>query len=203
MAPQTAIKPDQAARVIRDASRKALKSYLTMCQLDSPWEVPELFLAAEAAKVLAHEQMQRVAVEFKVDRTEPPTSEKDSILPERLRGDAHLDVAILEQAQNGEHYKFHVDGIIEFKKQKSLKSDADLIRFMIEKGRATFGVLALFVAGNTPDDVKREIERWTETAGPKADWRRLSDDPPPEAYPSLGKTGVGHPFWSISCLITP
>jgi hypothetical protein len=151
---QPAIKPDQAARVIRDASRKALKSYLTMCQLDSPWEVPESFLATEAAKALAHQQKQRVAIEFKVNRTgEHPTSEKQSILPERLRGDAHLDVAILKQAKNGQHYTFQVDGIIEFKKQASLEGDANLISFMIENGRARFGVLVLFVVGNTPDDV--------------------------------------------------
>jgi hypothetical protein len=161
-------------------------------------------LATEAAKALAHEQKQRVAIEFKVNRTgEHPTSEKDSILPERLRGDTHLDLAILKQAQNRQHYMFQIDGIIEFKKQASLERDADLIRFMIEHDRARFGVLALFVVGNTSDNFKREIERWAETARPKADWRRLPDEYPPEQYPSLGETGVGDAFWCLSCLITP
>jgi hypothetical protein len=40
------------AQTVRLASIRATETYLSMCGLNSPWEVPERFLAVEAAKAL-------------------------------------------------------------------------------------------------------------------------------------------------------
>ena len=173
-----------------------------MCALDSPWEIPEEFLASEAAKALANEGL-RVAVEFKLDRAgDHPKGPESDLTPERLRrAYAHLDLAILKRKDDP--WALKLDGIVEFKKHSSLANDAGLINFMITKKHATYGVLALLVVGSSKSDVVRKTQQLIAPLTGDGTWRRLPDDPPPEQYPPLQNTDVGDRWWNVYCLVTP
>jgi hypothetical protein len=198
------MEPDQVARVVREASRRALECYLGMCRLDSPWEVPEAFLATEAAKALAGERL-RVAVEFKLDRAaNAPTTHEIVAKPEvgRLQTTyAYLDVAILKD--EADPWLLTIEGIIEFKKHSSLVDDAALIKFMIAEKHVMYGVLALLVVGASENRVINEAKRLTASLTEDDGWRQLRVPLAPKLYPPLPNTDIGDRWWDICCLVKP
>lgn len=199
---------EQVAEIVRSAATEALKDYLRMCGLDSPWEVPEAFLATESAKALANAGL-RVALEYRLDRIgDHPSVAGIDPAPVRLqKAHAKLDVAILK-SEGDDPWKFSIDGIIEFKKHYWLNDDADLIKHMIKEKGVTHGVLALLVVGDKPQRVIDEEKRLTDalrsSVSPDTSgfsWQKLPNSPPPEKYLPILNPNIRDRYWTIACLI--
>ena len=192
----------EIAEIVRKASTDALTDYLAMCRLDSPWEVPERFLAIESAKALAKVNL-RVAVEFRLDTAAiHPSSAEIAQAPTRLRGAyAHLDLAILKAEPNNP-WRRELDGIIEFKKHTSLEDDTNLIEYMVSKKSVRFGLLVLLIVGDTENRVIDEERRLTKAVIEGTIWKRIISEFKPEFTPPLSNSPIKDRYWTISCMLT-
>jgi hypothetical protein len=190
----------ELASIVGKASKDAVRDYLSMCGLDSPWETPESFMAACSARALASHQI-RVAIEFKVDRaSNRPTPTDLARTPARLqRAYSHLDLAILRQ--NSNPWDLIVDGIIEFKKHSSMTDDANLIQYMIDEKHILYGLLVLFANGSSAEGVENEIVRLTHKLSDSGKWARAPSKASPYEYPGFPNSGVEDRWWDICCLV--
>jgi len=200
IAKEAGMNPERVGELVGAASAKALECYLQMCRLDSPWEVPEAFLASESAKALANAGL-RVAIEFKLDRAKNhPKPEDVKEQPVRLqKAHAKLDIAILN-AERDDPWEFYVDGIIEFKKHSSLSDDASLIEFMKSQGSIKYGVLALLIVGSTEQQLADREKQLTHNL---TAWQKLAYASSYTQCPTPKDTKVGDRWWAICCLVLP
>jgi hypothetical protein len=195
------MKHRELGTIVRKATKESVIKYLSMCGLDSPWEVPESYLAAKVAETLG-QRGHRVAIEFKLDRADNAPGSRHSIT--RLATAwAHLDLAILGKTQNP--WNLRVSGAIEFKKHAYLNNDAELIQLLFEPpSQIDLGMLVLFVVGSTAKVTQDEAERLTVelTKREGSFWRM--DDPVPEYTINLFATKnadeVRDRYWDVRCL---
>jgi hypothetical protein len=190
----------EIAKIVRAAAKAAVMNYLEMCQLDSPWEVPEAFMVCETAKAL-HHHGHRVFIEFRLDSKKYTSgNEGGRQLPTRLqKSNAHLDLAIIKSERDP--WAFNVDGIVEFKRHNSLADDAELIEFMVSKKQAAYGLLAMLIVGATALNVERECSKLTGNLLRSGKWKSSSKVTAQE-FPPIQGTDVEDRWWDVCCLVT-
>jgi hypothetical protein len=193
----------ELAAFVREASKKAVREYLKMGGLDSPWEVPEHYIAYRVAGALSRKNFRPVP-EFKLNEVLPP-HKISSPRPARLDRRPRLDLALLKKTPDP--WSFRLSGVIEFKRHnKSLKQDAELIHWLFNRGTIDLGMLAILVVGSSDAVVRRKFDDLAAglTRGKASFWR--SDEAAVEraakpSRPGISSDGVKDRYWDVRCLI--
>lgn len=190
------------ANIVHKASKDAVPEYLGMCGLDSPWEIPEVYIAIASARALAQRGF-RAAIEFNLARADNAPPSIDLAMPARLqKAYSPLDLVILRREPDRSPWTFTIDGIIEFKKSNWMADDGDLIDYMVHKKGIKYGLLVLFINGRTAKHVQENADKYTLDLLKSGKWF-LASKPAPSEYLPLQNTNaseVGDQWWDICCL---